>query len=204
VSIRSASGSSAAVAGSEQPGAHSARPDRVERGARANTGLRVIDREAYRRESQRRRARIVYLICGCALGGALAVVAVAQALVGAQQVRLDVLRSEVGTAVTSAQSLALTRAELDAPGRVIEIAEQQLHMVDPSTVTYLRAVAPGPSVFQIQSESNQAVRPRTALPGRPAHPRQSESRPGLTHTAGRARGRPGQATAVKRRGGSAS
>jgi hypothetical protein len=78
------------------------------------------------------------------IAGALLVVAAGNALVASQQVTLDSQNNQLSSALRNAQNLQLARADLEAPNRILSIAEARLHMVRPPTVTYLVPVNPGP------------------------------------------------------------
>jgi hypothetical protein len=78
------------------------------------------------------------------IAGALLIVAAGNALVASQQVTLDAQNTALGSALRDAQNLQLARADLEAPNRILSIAEARLHMVRPPTVTYLVPVNPGP------------------------------------------------------------
>jgi hypothetical protein len=68
--------------------------------------------------------------------------------VASEQVRSDALQTEIAQALQSQQDYQLQKAELVAPTRILAIAETHLHMVTPTSVTYLPPVNPGESVAQ--------------------------------------------------------
>ncbi|MGH9123557.1 MAG: hypothetical protein ACRDZ8_02385 [Acidimicrobiales bacterium] len=66
------------------------------------------------------------------------------------QVRLDALKTRADTAQTQYQQLRLQVDQLSSPARILGIAEDQLHMAAPSSVTYMTpggaaAATSGPS-----------------------------------------------------------
>lgn len=117
-------------------------------GRRAGTGvggesrpsLSVLDRKALAERARRRRERLLLAVSGLLVTGALGLAAGAQGLVTSQQLHLDHLDQQIAAAIARTQSLELSRARLAAPSRVLDIAENQLHMVTPSQVTYLPSV----------------------------------------------------------------
>jgi cell division protein FtsL len=112
--------------------------------ARRRPGLRLLTAENLAERSRRRRARAVGMLAVAVLVLTLLAVGGAQAIVAAQQVRLDTLQQQLAAAVSANQGLQLSHAELSSPERVLQMAEHQLGMVVPRTVTYLSAVSPPP------------------------------------------------------------
>lgn len=113
----------------------------------------------------RSRRRGLAAVVGALLlvGAALVAVAGATAVLAAEQVRLDALRSQVTVALSREQDLELERAQLLAPSRIVAIAEGSLHMVEPATVSYLAPVDPGPSVAEVEArEAGAAAAPPRA------------------------------------------
>jgi cell division protein FtsL len=102
--------------------------------------FRLLTAEDLAERSRRRRARVLVTLSAAILGGALLAVAGAQALVASQQVRIDSMQEQLATQVTADQDLQLDHAELSSPGRVLAVAEHELGMTVPATVTYLPAV----------------------------------------------------------------
>ena len=88
--------------------------------------------------------------------GALAVTAAAHTFVASDQQRIDTLQSQLTQTLAEQQDLQLSRAELASPVRVLDIAERQLGMVSPGSVSYLSPVDPGPSVLQAGAEAVRA------------------------------------------------
>jgi cell division protein FtsL len=90
--------------------------------------------------------------------GALAVTAAAHTFVASDQQRIDTLQSQLTQTLAEQQDLQLSRAELESPVRVLAIAERQLGMISPESVSYLPPADPGPSVSQAGADAA-----RTAL-----------------------------------------
>lgn len=103
--------------------------------------------------------------------GALGITAAAHTFVASDQQRVDALQAALTQTVAQQQDLQISRAELEAPVRVLNIAEHQLGMVAPASVTYLPPVNPGPSVQQAGASA--------AASGAAGHvTRSAKSRPG--------------------------
>jgi cell division protein FtsL len=128
--------------------------------APAGAGLRVLGPKELAARERRRKVTRLTALSVVVLTGALLTVAGAQAVVADRQVRLDALEAQVANAVTRNQALQLQRAELSTPSRIMSVAERQLAMVLPATVSYLTPVDPGPSVAS--RSSSFVVPPATA------------------------------------------
>jgi cell division protein FtsL len=116
------------------------------RAARARPALRVLSTADLARRRERRRARRLIGLSSIVVAGALGLVTAANSLVAADQVRADSLQSQVASAVSANQSLQLQKADLEAPARILSLAERHLDMIQPSSVTYLSPVTDtGPS-----------------------------------------------------------
>ena len=126
--------------------------------------LRLLTAVDVAERSRRRRARAVALLAVAVLVAGLIGVAAAQAIVTAQQVRLDGLQQQLAAAVSEYQGLQLAHAQLSSPQRVLEAAEHRLGMVVPATVTYLSAVEPSPP--SPRSRPATAVKPGADSSGR--------------------------------------
>ncbi len=105
-------------------------------------GLVLVGRAELERRRLRRRREAIYTLAGLVVAAALLIVAAGQAFVAAQQVHLDRLEQQLATSVARAQNLQLARAKLESPSRILVIAERQLGMVVPKSVTYLVPVDP--------------------------------------------------------------
>jgi hypothetical protein len=123
--------------GEPRPGG-GGRPDRQGR----RPALSVLDRKALLERVRQRRVRLLLAASGLLVAGSLGTVAAAQGLVTSQQLRLDQIDQQIVQQIGRTQQLQVTRATLDAPSRVLGIAEHGLHMVTPSSVTYLTPTAP--------------------------------------------------------------
>ena len=130
---------------------------------RQGGGLRVAEPRPDRIRRARRGALVLRGIGVALVLGALVVAAAAHAVVARDQSRLDSLQSQVASALGTEQTLQMSRAELQAPLRVLGIAEHHLKMVAPPSVTYLSPVDPGPSVAEAQAA---AAARRASSPGR--------------------------------------
>jgi cell division protein FtsL len=108
----------------------------------------------------------------------LVLAAVGHAIVASDQVRSDGLQTEIAQALQTQQDFQLQKAELVAPTRILSIAETQLHMVTPASVTYLSPVNPGESVAQAH-EPGHAV----AISAAGSTPNPRSSRPSEDATA---------------------
>ncbi len=132
---RARTAGASAAQGAAQP---DARPDRRAEAAR----FRVLTARDLQARARRRRARAVAAVAGTLLIGSLLAIAIAQALVASQQIRLDSLEQRLAAAVATNQELQLQRAELASPARILDLAKRELGMITPGDVTYLPAVAP--------------------------------------------------------------
>jgi cell division protein FtsL len=90
--------------------------------------------------------------------GAVFVIGLGQNLLGTQQVRLDLLQQQLAAASQANENLLLDRAQLEAPARILQLAEHGLGMVAPKSVVYLTPVSPGPSVSDEGEEPHGASR----------------------------------------------
>ena len=105
--------------------------------------LTVVSGAALAQRRLRRRGRAVLVLAALVVAATLFVVAAGQAFVAAQQVRLDRLDQQLSASVAKGETLQLTRAQLESPSRILSLAEHQLGMVVPVSVTYLVPVDPG-------------------------------------------------------------
>jgi len=98
--------------------------------------LRLVERQR-RTPVHLRRLGVALLMASVALL-CLALVAV-HALIAENQFALNQLQDQAATAQAAYQKLRLQVAQLEAPARIISVAEGQLQMVQPGSVTYLPA-----------------------------------------------------------------
>lgn len=108
--------------------------------------LGVLDRRHLRERRQRRQARALVSVSVLCVGLALLLAAVGHAVVGSDQIRSDVLQGQLAAQLATAQNSQLQRAILESPLRIETIAENQLYMVTPSSVTYVVPVKTGETV----------------------------------------------------------
>jgi len=118
--------------------------------------LDVVERGAASR-TRRRQVNVLRGLGVLLVVGALAATAAAHALVASDQQRIDTLQGELTQSLVEQQGLQLSRAQLGSPVRVLRIAEHQLGMVVPGSVSYLPAVDPGPSVAQAGAAASKAA-----------------------------------------------
>ncbi len=104
-------------------------------------GFRVLSQQDLGRRRQRRSARILVGMSAAAVAGALGLVAAFNSLVASDQLQADNVQAQVAQAISANQALQLQRAELEAPSRILAIAEHKLGMVQPTSVIYLSPVS---------------------------------------------------------------
>ncbi len=119
--------------------------------------LDVVDRRLRASRTLHRQANLLRTFGVLLVVGALAVTAAAHTLVASDQQRIDTLQAQLTQTVAEQQDLQLSRAELESPVRVLSIAEKQLGMVSPGSVSYLAPVNPGPSVAQAGASAAKAA-----------------------------------------------
>jgi cell division protein FtsL len=122
-------------------------PRRGEQEAKPRPRLTAVAAERLREIARARRARAVMLLAASLVLGTLLVIAAAQAVVAAQQVRIDGLQQQLSTATTTNETLQVERANLTSPSRILRMAEHRLGMIAPTNIIYLPAVDPGPLAF---------------------------------------------------------
>lgn len=127
------------------------------RPAKETPSFGVVDRRNVLERAMRRQSRVLLLLSGGVLAGALTVAAAGHALLAASQVRADNLQSSVASAVATQQNLELQRAKLETPSRVLSLAQKRFKMVAPSGITYLQPVDPGESVEQAHEAQAKAT-----------------------------------------------
>ena len=123
--------------------------------------FRVVTARDLAARSRHRRARAVVACAGMLVIGSLLAIAVGQALVASQQVRLDAMHQQLSAAVASNQELQIQRAKLASPARILDLAKTELKMVTPSSVTYLPAVLPSELGVSTSSPTSGGVAPAT-------------------------------------------
>jgi len=150
----------------------------------ARPRLDVVERRRAAERSVRRRVNMLRGLGVLFVVGALAVTAAAHAFVASDQQRVDGLESQISQALAAQQDLQLSRAELESPVRVLSIAERQLGMVSPASLTYLAPANPGPAVSQVQAAESRAALSRVEAASRSATAGPSRSRAGGATGAG--------------------
>ncbi|HEV2768299.1 MAG TPA: hypothetical protein VGV63_11420 [Acidimicrobiales bacterium] len=120
--------------GARRPTAPSVRPP-----------LRLVDNARLRLALRQRRSRRLLVVAAVLVGASLLALAASHAMMISTQVRLDDLDQRVVEAQARHQALRLEVATLEAPDRVVSVAQERLGMVSPDTVTYLQAAAPAES-----------------------------------------------------------
>jgi hypothetical protein len=131
------------------PARHSSRPVTTPRRAKAKPAeLGVLDRRHVLERARRRQARVLVALSASLVAVAFVLVAAGHALLASDQVAADTMNSNLAAAIATQQNDQLIRAELEAPSRILSIAESGLKMVTPASVTYLPPVNPGPSVAE--------------------------------------------------------
>jgi len=126
---------------------------RIDEAAEQRRRLTVVPSQKIKPETERRRARAMLLLATVFLVGGIFVVGMGQNLLGTQQIRLDYLQSHLASATQTNENLLLNRAQLEAPARILQLAEHRLGMITPQSVVYLTPVIPGPTVADKGKES---------------------------------------------------
>lgn len=116
---------------------HDAEPARPEP-EQSQRHLRLVEREA-RRRTNRRHAMVSAAIAGIAVV-CLGLVAL-HVLIAENQFRLDHLEQQAVVQQERYEKLRLQVAELEAPARIVSVAEGPLGMRQPGSVTYLPATS---------------------------------------------------------------
>ena len=110
--------------------------DELDEPGESRRHLRLVDREARRRTNRR------HLIVSTAIAGIavvfLALVAL-HVLIAENQFRLDNLQQQASVQQERYEKLRLEVAQLEAPARIVSVAEGKLGMRQPGSVTYLPA-----------------------------------------------------------------
>ena len=106
----------------------------------ARPSLRLVDDRRLQVASRRRSARALLVVTGLLVIASLFGVVVFHAVLVSGQGRLDGLQQQVAEEQSRYQALRLEVAELEAPGRIVEVAQGRLGMVSPSEIRYLTPV----------------------------------------------------------------
>lgn len=132
--------------------------------------LRLVERRA-RRRARRQRLGLTVLVLGTA-ALCLGLVAL-HALIAENQFKLDRLQDQAAVVQARYEKLRLQVAQLEAPDRVVAVAEGRLGMRQPGSVTYLPA--PGTSLpasrpISLAGQPGRATTTRSAGAGTVAAP----------------------------------
>ncbi len=122
-----------------RPGRKPGRPGRDS----AVRHLRVVSARELTPRARRRRAMALLIGLVMLVSAGLFAVVVAHVVLTQNQFRLDRLRQQVATETAKNERLRLEVAQAQSPARIVQMAEQRLGMVVPSTITYLEPVSPG-------------------------------------------------------------
>jgi cell division protein FtsL len=128
----------------------------------ARPRLDIVERSRVASRSNRRQANLLRSLGVAFVVGALAITAAAHAFVASDQQRVDTLQGQLAATLAQQQNLQLSRAALESPVRVLNIAERQLGMISPGSVSYLPPVDAGPSVAQVAANAARAAAARQA------------------------------------------
>ncbi len=114
--------------------------------------LRLVSRDARRRANRR-----PLVIAGVIAGAAVVLMALValQVLIAENQFTLDHLSQQASTEQADYETLRLDVAQLEAPSRIVSVAEGRLGMQQPGSVTYL----PATTVAAGAQRSAASVRP---------------------------------------------
>jgi cell division protein FtsL len=103
----------------------------------ARPALRVVKPGELSPRVRRRRAGAAAVVALLVVFGGLFGLAVCQAVMAQNQMRLDRLGREVADAQARYQRLRFQVAQLESPERIVAAAQERLGMVPPATVRYL-------------------------------------------------------------------
>ena len=99
--------------------------------------LRLVGEEELAAIRRRRKLRVGVAVLTAFVIALLSAAVWMHVVLAQNQVRLDALTAKANLAQTRYQALRLQVDQLSSPGRVLGIAEGQLHMTAPKSVTYL-------------------------------------------------------------------
>ena len=126
---------------------------RIDESVESRKRLSVVPPHGVKSATGRKRARAMLLLATVFLVGGIFVIGMGQNLLGTQQIKLDYLQSQLASATQINENLLLNRAQLEAPARILQLAEHRLGMITPRSVVYLTPVLPGPTVAGQGKES---------------------------------------------------
>jgi cell division protein FtsL len=150
---------------------HQAEPARPEP-EQTRRHLRLVEREA-RRRTNRRHAIVSVAIAGIAVV-CLGLVAL-HVLIAENQFRLDQMQQQAAVQQERYEKLQLQVAQLEAPARIVSVAEGPLGMRLPGSVTYLPATSASAAAGRATGPDAPSTGPATTRPedgteGSPADP----------------------------------
>ena len=111
-------------------------PERAPRPAK-RPPLRLVDDARLRAAHVQRRRRLVVVLAAVLAAGTLFLLAAFNAVLVTGQSHLDHLQGQVERAQAEYSANRLELAQLEAPDRIVEVAQQRLGMVPPQNVRYL-------------------------------------------------------------------
>lgn len=138
-------------------------------GAAARPALRLVRGKERTLRARRWRAALAFIGAAVFVTGGLVGIVAAHVALTQGQFALGRLQGQLAKEHTVQEQLRLQVAQLQSPQRIVQTAEQRLHMVSPSTVTYLTPVtapASAPTPASPAPKRQAAV----ATPGPVAHP----------------------------------
>ncbi|HTW08023.1 MAG TPA: hypothetical protein VME46_10955 [Acidimicrobiales bacterium] len=118
------------------------RAPRTEEGAPAERPQLYLVRRAPRR--RRTRHLFVPAVIGALAAVSMGLVAL-HVLIAENQFKLDNLQDQANAAQSSYEHLRLGVAQLESPARIVSVAEGQLGMQQPASITYLPATSVAPA-----------------------------------------------------------
>jgi cell division protein FtsL len=99
--------------------------------------LRVVDESRVRAVTRRKRTRALMIVAGVFTVVAIFALASFHAMLLSGQTQLDQLNREVAEERVTYEALRHQVAELESPGRIVTVAQDQLGMLPPEDVTWL-------------------------------------------------------------------
>ena len=109
---------------------------------RQHADLRLVPQGGRAGWSRRRRARLATVLVVTAVAGTLFALVASHVVLTRRQFRLDRLESRAAAEQERYERLRLRVAELEAPARVVAVAQERLGMLPPPGVTYLSPSGP--------------------------------------------------------------
>lgn len=134
----------------------SQRPER--RAGERRAALEVVSRRAARVK----RRKLLPVLSACVLSGSLFAVVIGHAELAEDQMRLAAVQSAITAAQATHRREVISVANLENPSRIVQEAEQSLHMQTPSSVAQLPHVTlnvplSDPSVAPASSNTTNAA-----------------------------------------------